>query len=118
MKTLKILITIILILAFSTQQPYAEEQEVVIPPIVLLGGLVLGIVVVAAVVVIYISSSHEADQDKPVDIVLERSTDHQTWVPVSTNTVALAGRTPISFYSEMLSETNDVAFYRAGLLKR
>jgi hypothetical protein len=61
-------------------------------------------------VIVKVHKNTITPQDIPVTLVLEKSFDHVTWVPVITNTVTLHGTNEVEFFRE--HQTDTIAFYR------
>lgn len=117
---MKTLITAILILAICTlnlnvsaqDKPTKDDKAVVSAPVVL-GMLVLTVAAAAAYVVVKVYSTNENDNG-PVTLVLQESCDNVNWSNVATNTVILAGRSPVEAFSE--EQRSGAKLYRAKRL--
>jgi hypothetical protein len=82
------------------------------------GVLLLTIILTAVAIGGYFvmkAAKNIPNQDTPVTIVLESSTDHSTWIPIATNTVTLHGTDPIEFFRTQM--TSDSMFYRARVVR-
>lgn len=114
MKTIAI-ITTIMFLALTTpaKDEPKEPQGAAVAPI-LLGMLVITVAVTSVVVIVKLNSTVPSDTG-PVTVVLEKSEDHAHWTPVATNTVVLAGMTPIEAFREDMRA--GAAFYRARVAR-
>lgn len=75
------------------------------------GGILILVVVTAAVYAVWKVKSTLPSDTRPVTLVLEKSYDHGTWTPVTTNTVTLNGTNAIEFFRAEM--TDQMAFYRA-----
>lgn len=120
---MKTLITLLLVIAIAILAlPLSTRAEDAPPPKpdaigaapVLLGMLVITVAVTATIVVIKLHSTQSNDINVPIDVVLEKSDDHATWIPVYTNRVVLAGQSPIEFFTD--EQKSGFAFYRARKL--
>ena len=97
------------VLADSGNHPKKDSPEAVIAPVVL-GLLLLTVAAVGVYCVISVSQKIPANNGT-VTVILEKSKDHSTWIPISTNTVTLNGQTPIELLRDQM--TDSCAFYRA-----
>lgn len=110
MKTITIAIIASLLCLAAPAQP---KPEPITAP-VMLGMLVITVAVVSTVVIVKCNSTKPSDT-VPVTVVLEKSEDHNHWTPIATNTVILAGITPVEAFSEQMR--SGAAFYRGRVLR-
>lgn len=110
---MKIILSIILSLALATASVQAQSTNApapIQPNSALLVGFVLTCVAVGVWAVLKVNSTVPGP-DKPVTLILDKSTDGRaTWVPVITNTITLHGTNAVEFFRE--SMTDSLAFYR------
>lgn len=113
MKTIATITAVCLLALTAPAKDKPEPPQPITAP-VLLGCLVLTVTAVSVYVVVKCNSTIPSDTG-PVTVVLEKSEDHSHWTPVATNTVVLAGMTPVEAFSEQMR--GGAAFYRGRVLK-
>lgn len=75
-----------------------------------IGGIVLAIGGTAVYCIVKVCGKLPSDKGT-VTLILEKSPDHATWMPIATNTVTLNGQEPIEIFSEVIRKDQN-AFYR------